>query len=695
MRSRLLNLGILAHVDAGKTTLTERLLFAAGVIDTIGSVDAGTTQTDSLALERQRGITIKSAVASFAVGDVTVNLIDTPGHPDFIAEVERVLSVLDGAILVISAVEGVQPQTRVLMRALQRLRLPVLFFVNKIDRPGADRERVLRAISQRLSPAIISMGHTRALGTPAARFMPQGPEHAAFRARLTEVLAEHDETILAAYVRDEAGVPHRRLRRELAAQTRRALVHPVFFGSAITGAGIEPLMAALAELLPAAQGDPAGPVSGRVFKIERGAGGEKVAYVRMFSGTVRTRDRLSFGRDRDGRVTAIEVSGRVSPSRVSPSRVSPSRVSPSRVSPSRVSPSRVSPSPVSAVSVCAGEIAKLRGLAGIQVGDRIGQPETGGTEHRFSPPTLESVVVPRRSADRARLRVALGQLAEQDPLINVRQDDTRGEMSVSLYGEVQKEVIQATLASDFGLDVTFRPTTTIHVDRLAGTGAAVEVVHAGTNPFLATLGLRVAPAPAGAGITVRLDVDIRLVPMYIYKTADAFTEMMARYIRDALREGLSGWPVNDCAVTVTDCGYVSPSTTAADFRKLTPLVLMAALRQAGTVVCEPMVRVSLEIPADAVGAILAAVARLGAVAVTPSRRTDLAVVEAILPAARAQDLTRQLPGLTSGEGVIETSFGGYRPVRGAPPARPRTMPNPLNREEYLLRLAGRAGPAHG
>jgi ribosomal protection tetracycline resistance protein len=457
-------------------------------------------------------------------------------------------------------------------------------------------------------------------------------------------------------------------------------VHPVFFGSAITGAGIEPLMAALAELLPAAQGDPAGPVSGRVFKIERDAGGEKVAYVRMFSGTVRTRDRLSFGRDQDGRVTAIEVSGRVSPSRVSSSRVSPARVSPARVS---------------AVSVCAGEIAKLRGLAGIQVGDRIGQPETGGTEHRFSPPTLESVVVPRRSADRARLRVALGQLAEQDPLINVRQDDTRGEMSVSLYGEVQKEVIQATLASDFGLDVTFRPTTTIHVERLAGTGAAVEILHARTNPFLATLGLRAAPAPAGAGIAVRLDVDIRLVPMYIYKTADAFTEMMARYIRDALREGLSGWPVNDCAVTVTDCGYVSPSTTAADFRKLTPLVLMIALRQAGTVVCEPMVRVSLEIPADAVGAILAAVARLGAVAVTPSRRADLAVVEVILPAARAQDLTRQLPGLTSGEGVIETSFGGYRPVRGAPPARPRTMPNPLNREEYLLRLAGRAGPAHG
>ena len=142
---RTLNLGILAHVDAGKTSLTERLLYAAGVIDEIGNVDDGNTQTDTMALERQRGITIKSAVVSFAIDGVTVNLIDTPGHPDFIAEVERVLSVLDGAVLVISAVEGVQPQTRVLMRALRRLRLPTLIFVNKIDRRGATGERMVPA----------------------------------------------------------------------------------------------------------------------------------------------------------------------------------------------------------------------------------------------------------------------------------------------------------------------------------------------------------------------------------------------------------------------------------------------------------------------------------------------------------------------------------------------------------------------
>src|SRR2546423_337594 len=176
----MLNLGVLAHVDAGKTTLTERLLYAAGVIDEIGSVDAGTTQTDTLALERQRGITIKAAVVSFAIGDVTVNLIDTPGHPDFIAEVERVLSVLDGAVLVISGVEGVQPQTRILMRALQRLRIPTLMYVNKIDRPGAGDERVLQAIAERLTAAVVPMGTAHELGTRAAHFTLSSAEDTAF-----------------------------------------------------------------------------------------------------------------------------------------------------------------------------------------------------------------------------------------------------------------------------------------------------------------------------------------------------------------------------------------------------------------------------------------------------------------------------------------------------------------------------------
>src|SRR5215211_1469957 len=160
-----LNLGILAHVDAGKTSLTERLLHAAGVIDEIGSVDDGSTQTDTLALERRRGITIKAAVVWFAIDDVAVNLIDTPGHPDFVAEVERALAVLDGVVLVVSAVEGVQARTRVLMRAVRRLRLP---FVNKIDRTGADPTRVIAEIAAELTPAIVPLVDVTDAGTRSA-----------------------------------------------------------------------------------------------------------------------------------------------------------------------------------------------------------------------------------------------------------------------------------------------------------------------------------------------------------------------------------------------------------------------------------------------------------------------------------------------------------------------------------------------
>ncbi len=656
---RTLNLGILAHVDAGKTTLTERLLYAAGVIDEVGSVDDGNTQTDSLALERQRGITIKSAVVSFVVDDVTVNLIDTPGHPDFIAEVERVLSVLDGAVLVISAVEGVQAQTRVLVWTLQRLRIPTLIFVNKIDRAGAQYERLLQSISERLTPAIIPMGSARDLGTRAADFTPHGAADVAFAARLADLLADHDDELLAAYVDDEKEVSYRRLRGELAAQTGRALVHPVFFGSAMTGAGVDALIAGITELLPAAEGDLDGPVSGTVFKVERGPSGEKIAYVRMFSGTVRVRDRLQFGRGGEGKATATGVFD--------------------------------GGSAVRQDSVGAGQIGKLWGLGDIRIGDAVGMPRAAPSErHYFAPPTLETVVVPRRSADKGALHVALAQLAEQDPLINLRQDDIRQELYVSLYGEVQKEVIRATLANDFDLDVEFRGTTTICVERPVGAGAAVETIGEAGNPFLATVGLRIEPAPIDTGVEFRLEVEVGSIPLFVYKAVEDFQEAIEDTVRKTLRQGPYGWQVTDCTVTMTQSGYTSPGSTARDFRLLTPLVLMSALEWAGTVVCEPIHRFQLEIPADTFGATVSVLARLRAVPRTQEMRGPSCTLEGKVPAARVHELERRLPALTRGEGVLlKCAFDRYEPVGGAIPTRPRSDRNPLNRKEYLLHVARR------
>ncbi len=668
---RTLNLGILAHVDAGKTTLSERLLYTAGAIDHVGSVDAGTTQTDSLDLERERGITIRSAVASFLVGDLAVNLVDTPGHPDFIAEVERVLAVLDGAILVVSAVEGVQPQTPLLFRALRRLHVPTLIFVNKIDRAGADDQRILEVLKRRLSPSVVPMEAVRDAGSRTAAIVPFGADDMAHQTGLMEVLAEHDEAILRAYVGDETSLSGRGLRDQLAAQTRRGLVHPVFFGSAALGIGIDELLAGVEELLDGATGDPDAPVSGRVFKIERTASGERIAYARLFAGTLRPRERVPVGGGGDAKATSIRVFAPAGAPRRD--------------------------------HVTAGEMATIRGLGAVRVGDAIGQPRAGDeATARFPRPALEAVVFARKKKEQGSLRAALAQLAEQDPLIDVRQDEDRHEIAVSLYGEVQKEVIQATLERDYGIAADFRETTVVCIERPARAGEADEVIRAkthtnitgrssplSTNPFMATLGLRIEPAPFGSGFVFHHDVDARLIPLYLFKTVETMNLQMEAFAREALAEGLAGWQVTDCRVTMTDIGYASPVTSAADYRRLTQLVLMTALERAGTWVCEPMADLTLEVPASTAQGVTAAVGQLGGRVTGQFSAGGLSTIGAVLAADRVRGLQHRLPGLSMGEGTIEIRPGGYQPIGSDPPRRQRSNPSPLDRDAWLASLAKR------
>jgi ribosomal protection tetracycline resistance protein len=474
---RTLNLGILAHVDAGKTSLTERLLFHAGVIRTLGGVDTGDTQTDTLQLERERGITIRSAVASFSADGTRINLLDTPGHPDFIAEVERVLGVLDGAVLVVSAVEGVQAQTRVLMRALVRLKVPTIIFLNKIDRRGADDETALVNLRSRLTEAIVPMGRVIAPGTPEAAYHAGTWADRDFRSTVLQALAERDDDLLAAFA-DDRDMPAETLRHRLAEQTAKGLICPVFSGSAITGAGIAELMTGIAAFLPATAPATDAPASAAVFKVERNGAGEKVALARVFSGAIRVRDRIAVAgkdrdrdRDRDNRITDIEVfaEGRVERRDV----------------------------------VEAGDIARIRGLADIRVGDWIGE-RSAAPQRQFAPPMLESVIVPSDPAAAPLLWKALSQLAEQDPLINLRHGNDQHGISVSLYGEVQKEVIEHALKADYGLDVRFLETSPIYVERIIGTGSAVE--HA-PDPFLATIGLSVEPAESDGRHLLRSEID--------------------------------------------------------------------------------------------------------------------------------------------------------------------------------------------
>ncbi|WP_433518565.1 GTP-binding protein [Nonomuraea sp. CA-143628] len=697
----ILNIGILAHVDAGKTSLTERLLFQTGAIDRLGSVDDGSTQTDSGAIERRRGITIRTAVASFTVGDLRVNLIDTPGHADFVAEVERALGVLDGAVLVLSAVEGVQPHSRLLMKTLRRLRVPTLIFVNKIDRAGARERELLEDIRRWLSPYTVALNTVEEIGGPDARTRRIiGPDEAdgsgdsALGGQVAEMLAEHDDGILESLV--EGRAPNgRQVWAAMARQCADGVLHPVLFGSAMTGRGVGDLLDGF-RLLPATAlpGTPetSSAIAGTagsgttasgealkatVFAIERGTAGEKVAYLRMRSGVLRARQRVPFHRlRRDG--TVEEYGGRPTAVRVAGSAES---------------------------QAVAGDIAKVWGVPEVRVGDHLGllpsdrlstppssrldtppdgrhgtapddhlgtapdrrlgtsaegrlstPPEDTPKSGHFPAPSLETVVRPRVPGQEGRLHAALAALAEQDPLIGTRALPG-GQTSVLLYGEVQKEVIAETLAGEFGVEAVFEPTRPVYLERPARRAEVVEeIARHGRNDFVATVGLRVEPAAIGSGVGYRLGVDLGSLPL-------AFHRAIEDTVRDTLSEGPHGWPVTDLLVTLTRTGYDSPVTTAADFRGRTTNVLRRALRQAGTRVYEPCHRFELEVPPESLSAATVRLAALGAVVADAVRREAVWLVSGDIPAVAVREFELALPGLSHGEGVWWSRPFGDRPAR--------------------------------
>jgi ribosomal protection tetracycline resistance protein len=649
-------LGILAHVDAGKTSLTERILYETGVIQSVGSVDKGTTQTDTMELERARGITIKSAVVSFQLNNLTVNLIDTPGHADFVAEVERSLRVLDGVVLVVSAVEGVQPQTRRLARAVCAAGLPMLIFINKIDRLGARGEALLADIRRTLHLRVVAMNAATGLGVRTAEVATCDRAAPLWRERVVDLLAETNERVIAEFDLRGDELSDAFLEAELRAQIAAGAIVPVFFGSAITGAGVPELLGGVEEWLPPATEAPEAPVSGRVFKIGRRPSGEKLVYARLFTGRLEVRQRMAMRRhgasgereEVEERITGIDrfMSGTAAP----------------------------------AEAASAGDIVVLHGLRAARIDDCIGSEVAGAREvdEGFPAPKLESVVRPIDPGQITQLRAALEQLAEQDPLISLRQRNEAGEISLRLYGEVQKEVVLETLARDYGIDVWFGPTQTICIERPVSVGEYAEVIGAPENPFYATVGFRIEPAACGSGI--RYVRELGSLPLAFYRAIE-------ETVHETFMQGLSGWEATDAIVTLTQVGFWSPVSTAADFRKLTPLVLMQALRAAGTEVSEPVEELELEIPEDTFSAVCGALlnARATIQNVVHEKTSQRVICE--IPTAELRAVEQLLPRLTHGDGGWASRFAGHRRVTGDAPTRPRIGPNPLNRALYLAEVA--------
>jgi len=647
-----INIGIVAHVDAGKTSLTERILYETRVINEPGRVDQGTTQTDSLDLEKRRGITIKASVVSFFVNNLKINLIDTPGHADFLAEVECSLSVLDGAILVISAVEGIEAQTKILFWALKKLAIPTIIFINKIDRSGAQSDELLKRIKEKLTEHIIPLYRPEHIGTKQACIIQNQLHDPTFLQACIEQLALQDEQLLAAYLDGET-IECAQIRAALGQQVGEAKLSPVFFGSALTGVGVKELLGDLGSYIPSNTGLEDAPLSGVVFKLEKEATGEKVVYVRVFLGNMRVKTSVNLQRRmHDGEVETY--TGKIQKLHLFWKGKT-----------------------VQVPKVGAGEFCKVWGWKEVKIGDVVGEWSDHIKTLHFATPRYETRIEAMHREQEHQLYQMLLQLAEEDPLISVLKDDVHQSIYLRMFGEVQKEVIETTLKEHYGLEVRFAETGIVCIEKPCGTGQAVEHMGAANNPFAATVGFQVEPGPAGSGITYQYTPGA--LPLAFYRAIEETA-------RATLAQGLYGWEVADIVVTLTRTGYASMITTASDFRNLVPLVLMEALSRAGTDVYEPINQFELSVPIYAISTAMFKLSLLRAVYEQPILHHGTFLLKGTLPVETSETFRRELPSFTEGEGVFVAEVSGFVKKEGKYPTRKRMDYNPLNRKEYLLHV---------
>ncbi|GAB6930303.1 TetM/TetW/TetO/TetS family tetracycline resistance ribosomal protection protein [Paenibacillus sp. JCM 10914] len=643
----IVNIGVLAHVDAGKTTLTEQILYRAGILKQVGSVDQGNTTTDSLDMERRRGITIKAAAVSFMIGALKVNLIDTPGHADFISEVEHSLSVLDGVILVISAVEGVQAQTRVLMQTLKNQGIPTLLFLNKIDRIGADYDRVCTMIRRQLDEHICEIAIPSNEGTTSASVRMADP----IEANWIDTLALHDEDLLQDYVQD-IPINSNRLKDILHQQTKLAHVFPLFVGSAAKGVGVEPVIQALADLFPVQSVEVLTPLplSGLVFKVVRQENGELSAYARIFAGSLHTREEIVV-HAQDGETSWLKVKQL-----------------------HRLHLGRTVPAPV----IEGGDIAIITSTV-LKVGDVLGSPSEKIRVVRFHKPPLQVRVMTERDDVDMVLHQALSTLTIEDPFLQYHYDAGANEHMIHVFGRVQQEVLMETVQTLYGIEIQFSPPTVMCIEKVVAIGEATESINETQNPFHATVGLRVEPGAAGSGVEYRLEVELGSLPLSFHKA-------IKETVYENLQEGLYGWPVTDILITLTHTGYSSPVSTAGDFRSLTPLVFMKALDQARTEVYEPVNKLYFAMPESSLSKVMSRLSTLEGAFAEPQYRNGLVHLEGSIPVRTTDILQAEVHSLTSGEGILTVRPGGYAKVLTRFPVHTRRQVNALHRSEYMMHL---------
>lgn len=634
---KIINIGILAHVDAGKTTLTESLLYTSGAILELGSVDKGTTRTDTMFLERQRGITIQAAVTSFNWNDYKINIVDTPGHIDFITEVYRSLSVLDGAILVISAKDGVQAQTRILFHALQKMNIPTIIFINKIDQYGINLNNIYQNIKEKLSNDIIVMQNVTLTPEISIKNIIDLDEW-------DPVISKNDK-LLKKYIAGEK-LTIQELTQEEYRCVKKGSLFPIYHGSAKNNIGTQQLIEAISNLFCPEMNANDSELCGRVFKIEYTDHKQRLVYLRLYSGTLHLRDTIILPEKKKVKLTEIYI------------------------------PSNGEM--IQTKTVCSGDIFIIPNNT-LRLNDIIGNEKLlpCNVWNDKTVPILRTRIEPIKIEEREKLLDALTEIADTDPLLRYYVDTITHEIIISFLGTVQLEVICSLLTEKYHINIRIEDPTVIYLEKPLQKADYTIHIEVPPNPFWASIGLSITPLPIGSGIQYESKVSLGYLNQ-------SFQNAVREGINYGLEQGLYGWEVTDCKICFEYGVYYSPVSTPSDFRFLAPIVLEQTLKKAGTQLLEPYLSFILFTPQGYLSRAYNDAQKHCAIIETSQSKNDEIIFTGHIPVRCINEYRNTLTLYTNGQAVFLTELKGYQIATCEPVIQSRRPNNRIDKVRHMF-----------
>lgn len=607
-----LTLGILAHVDAGKTTLSEALLFTAGAIRKAGRVDKKDAFLDNYELERERGITIFSKQAVFSYEDLRITLLDTPGHVDFSTEMERTLQVLDAAVLLISAADGVQSHTRTLWKLLESYQVPVFLFVNKMDQPGADQEKILAGIQNQLSGNCVDF--TPLVGTAATE--SKGAALEADMQEAMEAVAICDEELLNSFLTD-GRISQEQLREKIAERK----VFPCLFGSALRLQGIEALLSAIEAYAPEKTYPEA--FGARVFKVTRDSQGSRLTHMKITGGTLKAKMELTCAEDKTEKVNQIRV---------------------------------YSGERFEAVNeAAAGSVCAVTGLLGTMAGQGLGMEKN--LESPFLTPVLSYCLLLPEGTDPMAVMPKLKELEEEDPALSFTWEEELKEIHVHVMGEVQMEILKVLIRERFGLEIAFGKGRIVYKETIADTVEGVG--HFEPLRHYAEVHLLLEPGEPGSGLQFEADCSEDIL-------ARNWQRLILTHLEEKQHRGvLTGSVITDMKITLVSGRAHQKHTEGGDFRKATYRAVRQGLMEAMSVLLEPYYEFRLEIPEEMTGRAMTDMEKLFADFTLTERAEGRCVLTGCAPVETMRDYQKEVYAYTRGQGSLTVRLKGYMPCHNA------------------------------